>query len=62
MRQFGIGRVVIDEARTVHGGHDWPAQNGVQITAVDDPERVELMRGFVAARPALWCEDIGQAE
>ena len=62
VRQFGIGRVAIGEARAFYGGRNWPAHNGVQITAVDDPECVELMRGFVAARPALWCEDMGQAE
>ncbi len=62
VRQFGIGPVAIGEARTFHGGHDWPAQNGVQITIVDDPEYVELMRGYIAARPALWYEGIGRAE
>ncbi len=32
VRQFGIGRVVVGEARTFHGGHDWLAEHGVEIT------------------------------
>jgi cytosine deaminase len=59
VRQFGISRVVIGEARTFHGGHDWLAENGVEIVLVDDPEYVALMTEFIAANPALWNEDIG---
>ncbi|MDT7574329.1 MAG: cytosine/creatinine deaminase, partial [Pseudonocardiales bacterium] len=51
--------VVIGEARTFHGGHDWLAENGVEIVLVDDPECVALMTDFIAANPALWNEDIG---
>ncbi|MEJ2853987.1 MULTISPECIES: nucleoside deaminase [unclassified Saccharothrix] len=60
VRQFGIGRVVIGEARTFHGGHDWLAEHGVEITLVDDPECVAMMTDFIAERPELWFEDIGQ--
>ncbi|HEX2131058.1 MAG TPA: nucleoside deaminase [Actinophytocola sp.] len=60
VRQFAIGRVVIGEATTFHGGHDWLAEHGVAITVVDDPRCVALMREFVAARPELWFEDIGE--
>ncbi|MFE0464681.1 nucleoside deaminase [Kitasatospora sp. NPDC058965] len=59
VRQFGIGHVVIGEATTFHGGHDWLAEHGVRITLLDDPECVALMRDFIAARPELWSEDIG---
>ncbi|MFJ5776507.1 nucleoside deaminase [Streptomyces sp. NPDC093094] len=59
VRQFGISRVVIGEARTFHGGHDWLAGHGVEIVLLDDAECAALMRGFVAAHPALWNEDIG---
>ena len=34
VRQFGISRVVIGEARTFYGGHDWLAENGVEIVLV----------------------------
>jgi cytosine deaminase len=51
---------VIGEARTFSGGHEWLAEHGVGITIVDDPECVALMTDFIAARPELWFEDIGQ--
>jgi cytosine/creatinine deaminase len=60
VRQFAIGRVIIGEATTFHGGHDWLAEHGVEITVVDDARCVELMRDFIAARPELWFEDIGE--
>jgi cytosine deaminase len=59
VRQFGISRVVIGEARTFYGGHDWLAEHGVQIVLLDDEECVGLMTDFIAANPALWNEDIG---
>jgi cytosine/creatinine deaminase len=61
VRQFGIGRVVIGEARTFHGGHDWLAENGVEIVLLDDPTCVALMTEFIQAQPALWYEDIGES-
>ena len=59
VRQFGISGVVVGEARTFAGGHDWLAEHGVRITVLDDPECVALMTEFIAARPELWFEDIG---
>ncbi|MFI6638887.1 nucleoside deaminase [Streptomyces sp. NPDC050504] len=61
VRQFGISRVVIGEARTFRGGHDWLAGNGVEIMLLDDPECAEMMGAFIGARPDLWNEDIGDA-
>jgi cytosine/creatinine deaminase len=60
VRQFGIGRVLIGESTTFHGGHDWLAEHGVTIEVLDDPTCVELMTDFIAARPELWYEDIGE--
>jgi creatinine deaminase len=59
VRQFGISRVVIGEATTFHGGHDWLAEHGVEIVLLDDAECTELMRDFIKNNPALWNEDIG---
>ena len=59
VRQFGISRVVIGEARTFVGGHDWLAENGVDIVLLDDERCVQLMSDFIAERPELWNEDIG---
>lgn len=59
VRQFGIGTVIIGEARTFHGGHDWLAEHGIRVLVLDDPRCVALMSEFVADRPDLWFEDIG---
>lgn len=60
IRQFGISRVVIGEAQTFHGGHDWLAENGVEVVLLDDPECIEMMTRFIADKPEIWFEDIGQ--
>ncbi|MGW0204925.1 nucleoside deaminase [Streptomyces sp. NPDC003233] len=59
VRQFGISRVVIGEATTFHGGHEWLAGHGVEILVLEDPECVTTMRAFVKDNPELWNEDIG---
>jgi len=62
IRQFGIGAVLVGEARTFHGGHDWLAEHGVRVQVLDDARCVDMMTAFVAERPDLWNEDIGVAE
>ncbi len=62
VRQFGISRLVIGEARTFSGGHDWLAEHGVEVVVLDDPACAELMGDFIAAHPHLWHEDIGTDE
>jgi cytosine/creatinine deaminase len=62
VRQFGISRLVVGEARTFSGGHDWLAEHGVEVIVLDDPECVQMMTDFIAANPALWNEDIGEEE
>lgn len=59
VRQFGISRVVIGDATTFHGGHEWLAEHGVEILVLEDPECVAVMRAFVKDDPELWNEDIG---
>lgn len=60
VRQFGISRLVVGEARTFHGGHDWLAEHGVEVVVLDDEDCVAMMTDFIAANPALWNEDIGE--
>ncbi|MFJ4878181.1 nucleoside deaminase [Streptomyces sp. NPDC088745] len=60
VRQFGISRVVVGESETFHGGHDWLAEHGVEIIELNDPGCVRMMREFIAAKPELWNEDIGE--
>ena len=59
VRQFGISRLVIGEARTFYGGHDWLAEHGVEVVLVDDAQCVRMMTDFIAANPVLWNEDVG---
>ncbi|MGX7678177.1 nucleoside deaminase [Jatrophihabitans sp. DSM 45814] len=59
IRQFGISRVVIGEAQTFYGGHDWLAENGVEVVVLDDAECIAMMTDFITANPELWNEDIG---
>jgi cytosine deaminase len=59
IRQFGISRVVIGEAQTFYGGHDWLAENNVEVVLLDDPECVSMMTDFIRDHPDLWYEDIG---
>jgi cytosine deaminase len=59
VRQFGISRLVVGEARSFVGGHDWLAEHGVEVVLLDDAECVAMMTDFIAAQPALWNEDIG---
>ncbi|MGW7527846.1 nucleoside deaminase [Streptomyces sp. NPDC054783] len=60
IRQFGISRVVIGEATTFHGGHEWLAEHGVEILVLEDPECIAVLRAFVKDNPELWNEDIGE--
>jgi cytosine deaminase len=60
VRQFGIGRVLIGEATTFSGGHNWLAEHGVRITVANDPTCVTLMTDFITTNPTLWYEDIGE--
>jgi creatinine deaminase len=59
VRQFGIGAVVMGESQNFSGGHEWLAENGVEVIDLADAECVELLRDFIGAHPDLWHEDIG---
>lgn len=60
VRQFNIGALVIGEARTFSGGHEWLADNGVSVTLLDDERCVTMMQDFITTNPDLWAEDIGE--
>lgn len=57
---YGIPRVVIGENQTFLGEEDWLRGRGVRLEVVNDARCIELMRKFIAARPQLWNEDIGE--
>ena len=57
---FGIPRIVIGENRTFQGPEGYMRERGVELLVVDDPECRRLMEAFIAAKPDLWNEDIGE--
>jgi cytosine deaminase len=57
--QFGISRLVVGEARTFEGRHEWLAGHGVEVVILDNAECADLMTAFIRERPRLWNEDIG---
>lgn len=57
---YEIPKVVIGENRTFLGAEDLLRANGVDVVVVDDQRCVDMMTGFIQARPELWNEDIGE--
>src|SRR5262245_23795235 len=57
---YGIPRVVIGENRTFFGGEDYLRSRGVEVVNFDSTEAYELLQGFIAERPDVWNEDIGE--
>jgi len=57
---FGIPKVVIGENRTFQGPEDYVRSRGVELEIVDSDACRALMEQFIAERPELWNEDIGE--
>ena len=56
---YKIPRLVGGENVTFQGPEDHVRSQGVKVEVLNDPTCIRLMRDFIAARPALWNEDIG---
>ena len=57
---YKIPRIIIGENRTFQGPEDYVRSRGVELVILDDPDCIRLMEEFIAARPELWNEDIGE--
>jgi cytosine deaminase len=57
---YGIPKVVIGENKTFQGPEDYVRSRGVELDIRDDATCIDLMESFIAARPELWNEDIGE--
>ena len=57
---YKIPRVVVGENTTFQGPEQHLRDRGVELDIRDDPECIALMEDFIAARPELWNEDIGE--
>lgn len=57
---YGIPRVVIGENETFQGPEDYVRSRGVELTHLHSAECRQLMLDFIAQKPELWNEDIGE--
>ena len=57
---YGISKVVVGENQTFMGEEELLRARGVEITLLQDPTCIALMRDFIASKPELWNEDIGE--
>jgi creatinine deaminase len=58
--QFKIPKVIVGESRTFPGAVDFMREHGVEVIDLDLPECVQMMEEFIAEKPELWNEDIGE--
>lgn len=57
---YGIRRIVVGENRTFLGEESLLRSRGVDVVVLQDDTCIGLMHDFIASRPDLWYEDIGQ--
>ena len=57
---YGIPKIVIGENQTFMGEEALLRSRGVIVEVRQDPVCMALMREFIAAKPQLWNEDIGE--
>jgi cytosine deaminase len=56
---YGIPAVVIGENQTFTGEEEFLESRGVNVTVLQNPECIRMMKEFIAVNPGLWNEDIG---
>ena len=57
---YKIPRIVVGENVTFQGPENYVRSQGVEMTILQDPECIQMMRSFIATQPELWNEDIGE--
>jgi cytosine/creatinine deaminase len=57
---YGIPKIIVGENQTFMGEEQLLRSRGVQVDVVDNHTCIELMRKFIADKPELWNEDIGE--
>jgi creatinine deaminase len=60
VRQFNIGSLIVGESVSFRGGVDWLIENGVRVIDLRSQECMDLLRKFIAEKPHVWNEDIGE--
>ncbi len=56
---YKIPRIVVGENVNFQGPEEYNRSRGIDLTVLNDPECIELMRNFITDFPQLWNEDIG---
>jgi cytosine/creatinine deaminase len=62
IRQFGIGTVVVGESVNFEGGIGWLSEGGVRVVDLRSDACIRLLADYIATRPEVWAEDIGEVE
>ena len=57
---YGIPKVVIGENSTFMGEEEHLKSKGIEIVIMDNQECKDIMDKFIAEKPELWNEDIGE--
>ena len=59
---YRIPHVIVGENRTFQGPESYLRSRGVQLDVLDNEACRQLMLAFIASKPSLWNEDIGEDE
>ena len=57
---YKIPQVIIGENQTFLGAEEQLRASGVSLEVLNEPSCISMMTDFIAAKPELWNEDIGE--
>lgn len=57
---YGIRKIIVGENETFMGEEELLRSRGVQVDVVQNSTCIALMKQFIADKPELWNEDIGE--
>lgn len=57
---YGIKKVVVGENCTFMGEEELLKSKGIAVQVLQNQECIDLMQSFIASKPNLWNEDIGE--
>ena len=58
--QFNIPKVIVGESKTFPGAGEFMESHGVEVIDLNNAECISMMENFIADKPELWNEDIGE--
>lgn len=58
--QFKIPKVIVGESVTFSGARHFMESHGVEVIDLSLSECIQMMEEFIADKPELWNEDIGE--